>query len=107
MSGATATYTSEIAGWKALVLENDLLRVTCLPGHGGWIFSIIYRPRDTELLYHAPRGLLHRDDPPVVPDPHNLYKARSPGAWPEIFPHGSSATQGGARTYVAVEDPVG
>ena len=95
MPTATASYTSEIAGWKALILENDRLRVTCLPGHGGWIFSVIYRPRDVELLYHAPRGLLHRDDPPVVPDPHNLYKARSPGAWPEIFPHGSAATEVG------------
>ena len=90
---ASATYESEVAGWKALVLENEFLRVTSLPGYGGWILSVVYRPRDVELLWQSPRGVIHRDDAPVVTDPLQQYKARSPGAWPEIFPHGSVATR--------------
>jgi galactose mutarotase-like enzyme len=93
MSKATASYTTEIAGWKALVLESDLLRVTTLPGYGGWILSVVYKPRDVELLWQAPRGVIHRDDAAVVTDVLQQYKARSPGAWPEIFPHGSSAVK--------------
>ncbi len=98
MTQATATYDTTIAGWKALVLENDLFRVTTLPGYGGWILSAFYKPRDVELLWQSPRGVVHRDDAPVVPDPLFKYKARSPGAWPEIFPHGSAPTKIGGVT---------
>ena len=95
---AIASYNTEVHGWKALVLENEQLRVTTLPGYGGWIYSIIYKPLDTEMLWHSSRGVIHRDDAPVVSDPLQQYKARSPGAWPEIFPHGSSAVKVGGVT---------
>ena len=98
MSRATADYSTEIAGWRALVLENDALRVAVLPGYGGWILSAFYKPRGVELLWQAPRGVIPRDEPPVVPDPLFLYKARSPGGWPEIFPHGSAPTRTGDIT---------
>jgi hypothetical protein len=98
MSTATASYSTEVAGWKALVLENDLLRVTCLPGYGGWITSAVYKPRDCDVLYQAPRGVIRREDTPVVADPLYLYRSRSPGGWPEIFPHGSAPVKVGNVT---------
>ena len=80
-----------IEGWKALVLENELLQVVALPEHGGWILSVIYKPRKVDLLWRSPRGLLAKDDPPVVPESSLGFRATSPGGWPELFPHGSGA----------------
>lgn len=90
---ARASLAGRLAGWRRLVLENELLRVVCLPEYGGWIVSACYKPRDLELLWQSPRGLLARDDPPAIPDPLAAYHARSPGGWPEIFPHGSAAAE--------------
>ena len=78
----------ELNGWRALVLENESLAVTVLPEYGGWIYSVFYKVRGVELLWQCPRGLSRRDDPPVVTDPLAAYRARTLGAWPELFPHG-------------------
>jgi hypothetical protein len=80
-------------GWKAMILENETLAVTVLPEYGGWIYSVFYKPRAVELLWQCPRGLCRRNDPPVITDPLFAYRARTLGAWPEIFPHGSSPTE--------------
>jgi galactose mutarotase-like enzyme len=90
---ARVSFSTKVAGWKSLVLESDRLRVTTLPEYGGWIVSILYRPRDVEMLYRTPRGLISRDDLPVVTDPLGGFRAYSPGGWPELFPHGSAATE--------------
>ncbi|GAA4281913.1 DUF5107 domain-containing protein [Gaetbulibacter aestuarii] len=37
--------------YKATIVENDLLKVTVVPGFGGRILSIIYKPTNHELLY--------------------------------------------------------
>jgi len=83
----------ELAGWKTLVVESEKLAVTVLPEYGGWILSCFYKPRGVELLQRSPRGVLPKDDPPVVTDPLFAYRARSPGGWPELFPHGSSPVE--------------
>ncbi|MFI2640680.1 DUF5107 domain-containing protein [Streptomyces sp. NPDC018610] len=38
----------------ALILENDRLRATVLPGLGGRIASLVHKPADRELLYRNP-----------------------------------------------------
>ncbi|MEU9115069.1 DUF5107 domain-containing protein [Streptomyces sp. NPDC048483] len=38
----------------ALVLENDRLRATVLPGLGGRVYSLYHKPTDRELLYRNP-----------------------------------------------------
>ena len=82
-----------LRGWKTLVVESEKLSVTVLPEHGGWILSCFYKPRNVELLQSSPRGLLAKDDPPVVTDPLFQYRDRSPGGWPELFPHGSGPAE--------------
>ncbi|MER6139829.1 DUF5107 domain-containing protein [Streptomyces sparsogenes] len=42
------------AGLDALVLENDRLRVTVLPGLGGRVHSLHHKPTGRELLYRNP-----------------------------------------------------
>jgi len=83
--------SGKVEGWKAIVLENELIKVVSLPEYGGWILSIIYKPRNADLLWRSPRGLLAKDDPPVVPESSLGFRAYSPGGWPELFPHGSGA----------------
>ncbi|MGQ9662218.1 MAG: DUF4432 family protein [Kiritimatiellia bacterium] len=92
-SGPVRTRCLTLHGWQALVLENEKVAVTVLPEYGGWIWSIRYKPRHCELLWQCPRGLPSHDDPPVVTDPLYAYHARTLGAWPEIFPHGSAPTE--------------
>ena len=89
---ARASDNTKLLGWKSLVLENETLRLTALPEYGGWIVSIVYKPRDVDLLWRSPRGLLAKDDPPVVPDSSLGFRAYSPGGWPELLPHGSGPT---------------
>ncbi|MCX7590924.1 MAG: DUF4432 family protein, partial [Kiritimatiellae bacterium] len=83
----------DLRGWQALTLENEQLAVTVLPEYGGWLWSVMYKPRKIELLWQCPRGVPARNDPPVVPDPLYAYRARTLGAWPEIFPHGSGPVE--------------
>jgi galactose mutarotase-like enzyme len=92
-AAARASYDTEVAGWPALVLENELLKVTVLPGYGGWILSAIYKPRQAEMLWQSARGVIPKEQPPIVSDPLFQYRDRSPGGWPEIFPHGSAPVQ--------------
>lgn len=87
-----ASADTRVLGWRALILENNLLKVTILPEYGGLIFSIFHKPRAIEMLWRSPRGLLAKDDPPVVPESSLGFRATSPGCWPELFPHGSGPT---------------
>jgi hypothetical protein len=95
---ARAGITTRPDGWKQLTVESERLAVAVLPEYGGWILSAVYKPRGVELLWQCPRGVPAKDDPPVVTDPLSAYRARSPGGWPELFPHGSAPAEAlGAR----------
>ena len=91
--GAAKASYSQLKGWKTLTLENELLSVTVLPEYGGWIYSVFHKGRQVELLWQCPRGLRAKDDPVLAPDPLLAYAARTLGAWPEIFPHGSGPAE--------------
>ncbi len=56
----TAKYREQ----PAVVLENDILRVTVLPGRGGKTASIYHKALDFELLYQSPP---ERNYPPLIP----------------------------------------
>ena len=88
-----ATDNTTIKGWRALTLENENLKAVVLPEYGGLIYSIYHKPRQTEMLWQSARGLLAKDDPPVVPESSLGFRATSPGCWPELFPHGSSPAE--------------
>lgn len=44
-------YPSVYRNQESIVLENELLKVTLVPGVGGKIASLIYKPRNSELLW--------------------------------------------------------
>ena len=42
-------------GFQAWVIENQLLRITVIPGIGAKVHEMIFKPLDRDLLYHHPR----------------------------------------------------
>lgn len=65
---------------RALILENRNLRVVILPELGGRIWSVVYRPRDRELLWHNPRI------PPQSAPFGAVFDNVWCGGWEEMFP---------------------
>jgi hypothetical protein len=53
--GATATRNWSYRGFEAVVLENDRIRMTVLPGHGAKVVEFISKRSDRDLLFHHPR----------------------------------------------------
>jgi hypothetical protein len=80
------TSTRDERGVLAIVLENDLLRVTILPELGGKIWSIVFKPREREMLWHHPTLTPH----PVSPSA--AYDDLFCGGWDELFPSDAPVT---------------
>ena len=79
-------------GFRALMLENERLRVVVLPELGGKIWSIVHKPRDRELLWHNPRL------PPRAAPFGASYDDWFCGGWDELFPNDALVAIGG-ETY--------
>ena len=80
-------------GHRLVVLENELLRVAVVASKGADIIEFRYKPRDLDVLWHAPQALL----PPgetvgtaAASQGHFLdYYA---GGWQEVLPNAGPAT---------------
>ena len=44
-----------VGGLNGLILENDKLRAVFMPGFGARILSVVYKPTETEFVWHNPR----------------------------------------------------
>ena len=44
-----------VGGMKGLILENEKIRTVVMPGFGARILSIIYKPTETEFVWHNPK----------------------------------------------------
>jgi hypothetical protein len=78
--------TEQLNGWDAIVLENDVLRVTVLPAKGAEIASLIDRRTGTELLFTAPWGLQPPGSPPREGSDGAPFLENYAGGWQELFP---------------------
>lgn len=80
-----------VEGLDAVVLENERLRVTVLPGKGGDVVEFLHKPTDTDFVWLSPQGLrdprghLHgaADDVAAFTDHYE-------GGWQEVFPNGGA-----------------
>ena len=68
-------------GLRAVVLENNLLRVVVLPESGAKIWQITYKPLDADLLWNNPRI------PPARLASNPRYDDVWSGGWDELFPN--------------------
>ena len=77
-----------IQGYKVVVLENHLLRISVLAGMGAGIFEFLYKPTDTDFMYRDRLGLerLNGFIPTVNSDLGNFWDYHI-GGWYELFPN--------------------
>ena len=54
-----------VAGWRSVVLENDVLRVVVLPDKGAEIHQIVDLRSGTKILFEGPWGLQPPGAPPL------------------------------------------
>ncbi|MFD0683011.1 DUF4432 family protein [Actinomadura fibrosa] len=79
------------AGLRALVLENELLRVTVLAGKGGDVAEFCYKPRDMDFVWLSPDGLRNpRDVAGAAADDTAAFLDHYEGGWQEVLPNGGA-----------------
>ncbi len=76
----------QINGHRALVMENDLLKVVVLPEKGADIYALIHKPKGVDFLMKTPAGLR----PPGEHLPRDFLENYE-GGWQELFPSAGSA----------------
>jgi hypothetical protein len=77
-----------LRGVPAVVLENELLRVTVLL-HGGHVVEFNHKPQDLDLVWLAPGGV-RPPNPGGAADDAALYFDTYPGGWQEVVPNGGA-----------------
>ena len=88
-----------IRGYCAVVLENELLRVTVLADKGADIVEFLHKPSDTDFLFRTPWGL-HPAGKLVETSAHSLgaFHDHYEGGWQSIFPHsGPPSSENGSE----------
>jgi galactose mutarotase-like enzyme len=78
-------------GLLAVTLDNTWLRVSVFPELGGKIWSIFYKPRQREMLWHHPAIA-----PALIP-PGASFDDTFSGGWDEIFPNDDPVTIDGLQ----------
>jgi len=78
-------------GWKLLVLENELLRVSVLPEKGSDIWEFCYKPFDIDFMWRTPQGLIERGQyVPTKFDIEGNFVDYYQGGWQELAPNGGA-----------------
>lgn len=76
-----------IEGLRAVTLENRGLRVGVLVDKGADIFEFLYKPRDVDLLWRSPLGIVHpARGTPSIASREGAFMDAYEGGWQELFP---------------------
>ncbi len=75
-------------GMQALVLENELLRVTVLAGKGSDIVEFRYKPLDLDFLFFAPGGIRNPNRGLLSAPSGGPFLDYFSGGWNEVLPNG-------------------
>ncbi|MCL4559178.1 MAG: aldose 1-epimerase [Chloroflexi bacterium] len=85
-------------GIRALILENELIRVGVLLDKGADIYQFLYKPSDTDFLWRSPAGLVRPDRfTPTKADAFGAFLDSYHGGWQEVLPGGGPVTYRGAE----------
>lgn len=89
--GCRITTDLTLKGNRAVVMENQLLRLTILADRGTDIIELLYKPEDMDLMWRSPAGL-HRKADYISSTGNSLgnYLDHNSGGWQEILPNGGS-----------------
>lgn len=81
-------HETALFGLDAVVLENELLRVTILAGKGTDVVEFNFKPRDLDFVTLTPGGIRHPAAAlPTTTDPRASFLDVYPGGWQEILPN--------------------
>lgn len=77
-----------LRGYRAFILENNLIRVTVLADKGTDVYELLYKPIDVDAMWRAPLGLRPRHSV-IVPREWagGSFLDYSYGGWFEMFPN--------------------
>lgn len=93
-------HETELFGIRAIVLENERVRLTFLAGKGTDLVEFNYKPRDLDFVWLAPGGIrnplaLHSTSSDALATFLDVY----PGGWQEIFPNAGAPAQWAGAEY--------
>ncbi len=74
-------------GYTALVLENDELRITLLPGKGSDVIRFVYKPLEVDFMWASHPGLQPAGTVKTSTGPLSPFLDNYPGGWQEILPN--------------------
>jgi hypothetical protein len=78
---------SEVSGWAAVTLANELVAVTVLPAKGADIYAFVDVATGTDVLFKAPWGLQPPGAPPREGSDGAAFLENYEGGWQELFPN--------------------
>lgn len=87
--GCRLTTGGTLKGYRTVVLENELLRVTVLVDKGTDVWEFLYKPQDVDFMWRSP--MLLRDPRFFVPTSSSssgFWYDYYAGGWQEILPSG-------------------
>jgi len=75
-------------GMKTLILETSLVKISVLLDKGSDIFEVIYKPLDTDVIWHSPNGY---KDPSIrlerISRQEDEFTDNYGGGWNDVFPN--------------------
>ncbi|HUV07655.1 MAG TPA: aldose 1-epimerase, partial [Spirochaetia bacterium] len=75
-------------GLRLLCMENELIRISIVVDKGTDIIEFLYKPMDTDFLWHSFAGLRNpRSYVPPVAHPRGSFIDSYEGGWQELFPN--------------------
>jgi hypothetical protein len=84
--GSCRVVEGEVVGWPSVVLLNDHLEVTVLPGKGAEIHQIVDVATGTGILFQGPWGLRPPGAEPLPGSGDDPFMWNYAGGWQELFP---------------------
>ncbi|MCW8130442.1 MAG: DUF4432 family protein [Planctomycetota bacterium] len=76
-------------GYRAVTLQNELLRITVLADKGADIAEFLYKPKDVDFMWANPTGPRPQATSYPPGDARMNFGDFYFGGWQELFPHGS------------------
>lgn len=81
-------------GHRLVVMENEVLRVAVVASKGADILELRYKPRDLDVLWHAPQPLLPPGEYiPTIASRLGSFLDHFTGGWQEVFPSAGLPTE--------------
>lgn len=91
--GCRITDAYTFLGFRTVVMENELLRISILAEKGTDIFEFLYKPMDIDFMWRSPIGFHHPSNfVPSNSSTQGFFTDYYHGGWQEIFPQGGEAS---------------